>query len=242
MKSDGKVVVNTVYTRMFLSMFHSVAGAGAAEKRGGAGEHPRVRQDEEQPAPDQAGDRRRGADHLKKTTTTTTTTTREGVWVWLIMRVFVGTETSGKCVCVCVRAEESVYVVAAAAAAANSLAFPTSCSFLWRGETLQSKEHPSVHPLARLPATDCQHSPPSHTHPAARSTPCRREGPNTDMFAHLFQRAESFQRAPMTEGNPSLLFSPLCPHNKLPFPLTLITGVVVLFVSSRGCSSTFRIN
>lgn len=50
----------------FLSMFHSVAGAGAAEKRGGAGEHPGVRQDEEQPAPDQAGDRRRGADHLKK--------------------------------------------------------------------------------------------------------------------------------------------------------------------------------
>lgn len=96
----------------FLSMFHSVAGAGAAEKRGGAGEHPGVRQDEEQPAPDQAGDRRRGADHLKKTTTATTTatttTTREGVWVWLIMRVFVGTETSGKCVCVCVRAEESV--------------------------------------------------------------------------------------------------------------------------------------
>lgn len=62
-------------------------------------------------------------------------------------------------VCACRR--KRVYVVAAAAAA-NSLAFPTSCSFLWRGETLQSKEHPSVHPLACPPATDCQHSPPSH--------------------------------------------------------------------------------
>lgn len=51
---------------MSLSMFHSAAGAGAAEDRGGAGEHPGVRQDEEQPAQDQAGDGRRGADHLKQ--------------------------------------------------------------------------------------------------------------------------------------------------------------------------------
>lgn len=45
--------------------FVPAAGAGAAENRRGAGEHPRVCEDEEQPAPDQAGDRRRGTNHLK---------------------------------------------------------------------------------------------------------------------------------------------------------------------------------
>lgn len=43
----------------------SPAGIGATEDRGGAGEHPGVCEDEEQPAQDQAGDRRRGTNHLK---------------------------------------------------------------------------------------------------------------------------------------------------------------------------------
>lgn len=67
----------------------TAARAGAAENRGGAGEHPRVCEDEEQPAQDQAGGRWRGANHLK---------TSRGVWVWLIVRVFVSTESSEECV------------------------------------------------------------------------------------------------------------------------------------------------
>ena len=46
--------------------FVPAAGAGATENRRGAGEHPRVCEDEEQPAQDQAGDRRRGTNHLEK--------------------------------------------------------------------------------------------------------------------------------------------------------------------------------
>lgn len=64
----------------------SAAGTGATEDRGGAGEHPRVCEDEGQPAQDQAGDRRRGTNHLK---------TSKGVWVWLIVRVIVGAKTFG---------------------------------------------------------------------------------------------------------------------------------------------------
>lgn len=59
------------------SVCASVAGTGTTEDRGGAGEHPRVCEDEEQPPQDQAGDRRRGKNHLN---------TSKGVWVWLIVR------------------------------------------------------------------------------------------------------------------------------------------------------------
>lgn len=68
------------------AMCFSSAGTGATEDRGGAGEHPRVCEDEEQPAQDQAGDRRRRTNHLK---------TSKGVWVWLIVRVIVGAKTFG---------------------------------------------------------------------------------------------------------------------------------------------------
>lgn len=43
------------------------AGAGATEERGGAGEHSWICKNEEQPAPDQAGDGRRGENHLDVT-------------------------------------------------------------------------------------------------------------------------------------------------------------------------------
>lgn len=49
----------------FANIFIPAAGAGAAENRGGTREHPRVCEDEEQPAQDPAGGRRRGANHLK---------------------------------------------------------------------------------------------------------------------------------------------------------------------------------
>lgn len=50
---------------LVLNFFHHSAGTGAAENRRGAGEHPRVREDEEQPAQNEAGNRRRETNHLK---------------------------------------------------------------------------------------------------------------------------------------------------------------------------------
>lgn len=145
------------------AIYVTAAGTGAAENWGGAGEHPRVCEDEEQPAQDQAGDRRRGKNHLK---------TSKGVWVWLIVRVIVGTKTSWR---VCTKQQERVFGGDLSVVRDKLPGFSTlSCSFLQWGERLYILK---TAPLpACLPARDCQYTPlllttiQRHTAPPAGGT------------------------------------------------------------------------
>lgn len=123
-------------------------------------------------------------------------------------------------VCACRR--KRVYVVAAAAAAtaaANSLAFPTSCSFPRRGETLQSKEHPSVRPqacpLACPPA--CHGLPALTSFTPIQQHPLQEGGTLHRHVCAPFCGWRASNELRRRRGSPSLLFSPLCPHDKLPF-------------------------
>lgn len=103
----------------------SAAGTGATEDRGGAGEHPRICEDEEQPAQDQAGDRRRGTNHLK-----TSKVSGSGwlcVWLWAPRHL----------ACLCERARELVCGGDLTVVQDELSGFSTlSCSFLQWGERL----------------------------------------------------------------------------------------------------------
>lgn len=161
--------------------FVPAAGAGAAENRRGAGEHPRVCEDEEQPAPDQAGDRRRGTNHLKNKIKEPAGV----VWVRLIVRMFCGAQSRQERVWWCWwwwwppdRGLEMNF---------PNLAVPFPAV---RRETLQTKDTPPPPPSSvclprKLPVlTSAPHSHPAaaysyHPHPL-------QEGPNTDML-HAFQ-------------------------------------------------------
>lgn len=161
--------------------FVPAAGAGAAENRRGAGEHPRVCEDEEQPAPDQAGDRRRGMNHLKNKIKEPAGV----VWVRLIVRMFCGAQSRQERVWWCWwwwwppdRGLEMNF---------PNLAVPFPAV---RRETLQTKDTPPPPPSSvclprKLPVlTSAPHSHPAaaysyHPHPL-------QEGPNTDML-HAFQ-------------------------------------------------------
>lgn len=144
----------------------SAAGTRATEERGGAGEHPRVCEDEEQPAQDQAGDRRRGANHLK---------TSKGVWLWLMAREIVGPKTFGVSVRKSKRERGLVFGGDLTVVQDELPGFSTlSCSFLQWGERLYILKTALLPSCP--PARDCQYTPlllttiQQHTAPPAGGT------------------------------------------------------------------------
>lgn len=155
--------------------FVPAAGAGAAENRRGAGEHPRVCEDEEQPAPDQAGDRRRGTNHLKNKIKEPAGV----VWVRLIVRMFCGAQSRQERVWWCWwwwwppdRGLEMNF---------PNLAVPFPAV---RRETLQTKDTPPPPPPLSACHGNCQYSPLLLTaiqqqHTATTPTPCRRDRTQT---------------------------------------------------------------
>lgn len=135
------------------------AGAGATENWGRAGEHPRVCEDEEQPAQDQAGDWRRGTNHLKP------------AWVsgsgWLCACLWARRRQE----CVYKRERESVWWWPDRGPRKTSWLSQTSCSFPQWGEWLYRLRTTPLSACHGLPVLTSA----PHTHPAGHSTPCRRD-------------------------------------------------------------------
>lgn len=201
------------------AIYVPAAGTGAAENWGGAGEHPRVREDEEQPAQDQAGDRRRGKNHLK---------TSKGVWVWLIVRVIVGTKTSRR---VCTKEQERVFGGDLNVVWDKLPGFSTlSCSFLQWGERLYILK---TAPLpACLPARDCQYTPlflttiQRHTAPPTGGTWRSRV---TLPFSELPASSDGeISKHTCRSIHPLCYHSPL--HSKLLWSFTFFSVVIVVYV------------
>lgn len=198
------------------------AGAWATENWGGAGEHPRVCEDEGQPAQDQAGDRWRGADHLKNKP--------QRVSGWL-------------CACLWARRRQECLYRRKSVCGGELPGFPNKLFLpLARRETLQSKDHPSV----RLPPTASTRL--CSSHPSSSTQHPLQEGPNTDRL-YTFSVVESFQRALMekrtnvhtgvTTPTPSL-FSLLSPQQAI-VSLHFLSLLLWLFCFFVVLVLTFRI-
>lgn len=145
----------------FVNVWVVAAGTGAAENWGGAGEHPRVCEDEKQPSQDQAGDGWGGTNHLKTPP-----------WV---------SGSDWECVVCGARWWPD------RGPTRTSWLFQPSCSFLQWGETLQTKDTPlsACHGPPVLTSASHTHSA-AHSTP-----PPWQEGPDTELpqDTHLRTRA-----------------------------------------------------